>query len=206
MVTQPPILGSEAFDCPSCGAFAHQVWRDVVAHQEGFISAWQVSHCAHCQEYALWDAGALVYPVASQAPQAHAEMPEAVRGDYDEAADIVGRSPRGAAGLLRLAIQKLVLEMEPTSNLNDGIKKLVEKGLDPTVQQALDVVRVVGNNALHPGEMDVNDDPRTALALFGLVNEITEAMIARPRRVAELFGSLPEGAREAVARRDLKGA
>jgi hypothetical protein len=65
-------------------------------------------------------------------------------------------------------------------------------------------VRVVGNNAVHPGEMDVNDDPRTALALFGLVNEITEAMIARPRRIAELYGSLPEGAREAVAKRDAK--
>ena len=78
----------------------------------------------------------------------------------------------------------------------------MERGLDPTVQQALDVVRVVGNNALHLGEMDVNDSPQTAMALFGLVNEITEAMIARPRRIAELYGSLPKGARAAVAKRD----
>ena len=129
-------------------------------------------------------------------------MPDAVRADYGEAAIIAAQSPRGAAGLLRLAIQKLVNELEPTRDLNAGIGKLVERGLDPTVQQALDVVRVVGNNALHLGEMDVNDSPQTAMALFGLVNEITEAMIARPRRIAELYGSLPKGARAAVAKRD----
>jgi hypothetical protein len=129
-------------------------------------------------------------------------MPAEVKTDYLEARRIVAVSPRGAAGLLRLALQKLIATLDESENLNTAIGNLVKRGLDPTVQQALDVVRVVGNNALHPGEMDVTDDRATALALFGLVNEITEAMIARPARVAQLYASLPAGARDAVERRD----
>lgn len=205
----PPTFASDGFDCPRCGAFAHQVWGPMFANRGGGglknVEEWTASYCTRCKRSALWDRESLVYPEASGAPPPHPEMPEAVRFDYEEAADIAARSPRGAAGLLRLAIQKLVNELEPDKNLNDGIGKLVERGLDPTVQQALDIVRVVGNNALHPGEMDVNDSPQTAMALFGLTNEITEAMIARPRRVAALYGTLPEGAREAVVKRDAKG-
>ena len=42
------------------------------------------------------------------------------------------------------------------NNINEDIKALVESGLDPRVQKALDAVRVVGNNAVHPGQMDGN--------------------------------------------------
>jgi hypothetical protein len=129
-------------------------------------------------------------------------MPESVRTDYDEARDVVARSPRSAAGLLRLAIHKLVGEIDPGTDLNTAIGKLVAKGLDPMLTRTLDIVRVTGNNALHAGEMDLTDDRPRAVALFNLVNEITEAMIARPKRINAMYSALPEGAREQVERRD----
>jgi hypothetical protein len=42
----------------------------------------------------------------------------------------------------------------------------VQKGLDVQIQQALDTVRVIGNEAVHPGEMDVRDDPSLVGTLY----------------------------------------
>lgn len=82
------------------------------------------------------------------------------------------------------------------------ITALVKKGLDVRVQRALDVVRVIGNNAVHPGHIDLRDDRAAAEKLFGLVNLIAERMISQPKHVQELYESLPEGARKAIEKRN----
>ncbi len=78
----------------------------------------------------------------------------------------------------------------------------MKKGLSVEVQQALDVVRVIGNHAVHPGEMDLRDDAETAMALFGLVNLIADRMISEPKRIRALYDSLPERSKEQIIRRD----
>jgi hypothetical protein len=131
-------------------------------------------------------------------------MPPAVKEDYEEAAKIATMSPRGAAALLRLAIQKLCIHLGGSgSNLNDDIGMLVSKGLPQTMQKALDSVRVIGNNAVHPGQIDANDVGLTD-KLFPLVNLIVEYMISMPARVGNLYESLPDGAKSAVEKRDAK--
>lgn len=82
------------------------------------------------------------------------------------------------------------------------IGDLVKDGLQPTVQQALDAVRVIGNNAVHPGKIDFDDSPEVAMTLFHLLNLIVTRMIAEPKEVAEIFQMLPEEARAAIGRRD----
>jgi len=131
-------------------------------------------------------------------------MPDDVRVLYEEAQDVSGVSKKSAAALLRLALQVLVDELERgNENLDKKIGKLVARGLDPGVQQAMDVVRVVGNNAVHPGQIDLeSDDGELTTALFGLLNLIVEQVVSRPKRLAELFGTLPPGALEGIARRD----
>ncbi len=105
--------------------------------------------------------------------------------------------------MLRLSVQKLCKHLgEAGANINEDIAALVKKGLDVRVRQALDVVRVIGNNAVHPGKIDLRDDRATAERLFGLVNLIAEIMISQPKHVSDMFASLPEGARKAIETRD----
>ena len=112
-------------------------------------------------------------------------------------------SSRGAAALLRLAIQKLCSHLgESGKNLNADIASLVEKGLSPVVQKSLDVVRVVGNEAVHPGTLDLRDDQDTASKLFRSVNIIAEQMISYPKHVDAMYEELPESEKKEIERRD----
>ena len=162
-----------------------------------------ISKCYNCNEIALWVGERMIWPERSSVVRPNPDMPIGALADYEEASQIVDLSPRGAAALLRLAIQKLCVALgEKGKNLNDDISSLVEKGLDKRVQQALDVVRVIGNNAVHPGELDIKDDRSVADNLFGLVNLIVDRMISQPKHVEALFSSLPPAALDAIAKRD----
>ena len=173
----PPAYGVDGFNCPNCGAFAHQHWYyGIWAHTThggsgsslklAFLT---ISACERCNRFALWDnkKRTLIYPQMYVAPLPATDMPEDVKGDYEEARSIFSQSSRGAAALLRLAIQKLVIALgESGDDLNKSIGNLVKKGLRTDIQKALDVVRVVGNNAVHPGQIVIEDNPEVALSLF----------------------------------------
>lgn len=167
-----------------------------------------VSVCYSCEKPSLWVHDHVVYPaIATAGIDPNDDLPDDIRHDFKEAAGILNASPRGAAALLRLCIQKLCIELgEPGKNLNDDIGSLVSsRGLNPQVQQALDIVRVVGNNAVHPGQIDLRDDRETAMKLFGIVNEIAEELITRPQRLKKLYEAVvPEADRAKIAKRDKK--
>lgn len=84
------------------------------------------------------------------------------------------------------------------------IAALVADGLSVKIQRALDIVRVVGNESVHPGEMNIQDDASTVSTLFELVNIIAETMISEPKRIDEMFSSLPSGKLEGIRNRDGK--
>jgi hypothetical protein len=88
--------------------------------------------------------------------------------------------------------------------INHKIGELVKRGLDPNVQQAMDVLRVYGNNAVHPGQIEVEAESQTVDALFVLLNMIVEQVIVRAAQVKRLYESLPQSALEAIERRDGK--
>ena len=56
---------------------------------------------------------------------------------------------------------------EKGEKLDDDIANLVKRGLNPTVQKSLDIVRVIGNEAVHPGVLDLKDDRDTAINRVG---------------------------------------
>jgi len=131
------------------------------------------------------------------------DLPDNITRDYEEARGILGESPRGAAALLRLCVQKLCIHIgEKGKNIDDDIASLVAKGLNPLVQKSLDIVRVIGNEAVHPGVIDLNDDRDTASQLLILINSIADQMISHPKKIEELYGKLPESKREAIEKRD----
>jgi hypothetical protein len=148
-----------------------------------------------------------LYPIAdSEIPTHHSNMPVEIVKDYDEAKLTFPVSARSSAALLRLAIQKLCKHLgESGKDLNSDIEALVKKGLPPHIQQALDIVRVIGNEAVHPGEINVRDNPEIAKILFTLVNEIVDDSLGKIRKQAEIekiYQALPEKKLEQIRERD----
>lgn len=164
-----------------------------------------LSVCYACEKIAVWVHERLIFPTAMEAELPNPDLPEDVRRDYEEAGRILNESPRGAAALLRLAIQKLCMFLgEKGKKIDDDIASLVKKGLLPQVQQALDAVRVIGNEAVHPGTMALKDDRDTASGLFELVNIIADQMISHPKQTQATFDKLPASKKKGIEQRDIK--
>lgn len=215
-----PVIDRSAFNCPICGAFANFHWSDAFAHQPENRGLGGTSHkaayCQHCKKWTLWvnsrtrsstglmaDVWRLVYPQKLTSPRPSPDLPEDCTKDYQEARTVMPLSPRAAAALLRLCIQRLCKDLGGKGeNLNDDIGLLVKNGLDGRIRKALDIVRVTGNNAVHPGQMSLDDNPEIADKLFSLVNLIVEEMITKPKELDSLYNTLPESAREGIEKRD----
>lgn len=207
-----PEFKKEAFNCPHCGAFAHMQWPS----KDHFV--YYQAICAHCEEYSLWrvtqiapngftaEGGEMLYPDFGSAPLPAEDMPEDVKKDYEEAARIFIKSPRGAAALLRLGLQKLCIHLgEKGKNINDDIRSLVEKGVfSGQVVKVADTLRITGNNAVHPGQISDEDFDRAAAKMFDLINFIVKKAITEPKELDELYQLMPKNARNAAEKKDKK--
>ncbi|MEV5448312.1 DUF4145 domain-containing protein [Streptomyces sp. NPDC052644] len=215
-VAPDPSPYEDRFVCPqpTCGVFAHQQTADVAI--DAVVNVYPVlkaTVCQRCSTPAVWvmpEHGAswmLVFPQFVLGLPPHTDMPSNVAAIYEEARAVAQRSPRSAAGLLRLALQILIDELEPGAGTLDAkIGKLVGSGLDPRVHRAMDIVRVVGNNAVHPGQISLEDDPNLVPSLFKLIYMVVEEMISRPKHLDQLFQLLPEQARNGIDRRNTRAA
>lgn len=206
-----PEKDKSAFHCPFCNVYAQQIWGKILENADtkgrGWLELpeWSGALCDHCKKISLWCKGELIYPENPNLPPPNEDLDADIKRDYHEAAKIVEKSPRAAAALLRLAIQKLCKQLgESGSNINDDIGKLVKKGLPVQIQQALDVVRVVGNESVHPGQIDIDDNKETAYNLFELVNIVAQTMVTQPKEISKLYSSLPKGKLESIEERDSK--
>lgn len=201
-----PKFESTSFNCPHCQAFSHHNWEIAYAGwQEKKMNQIHFSFCRHCENYAIWHQGIMIYPKFSGIEVPNIDLEDDIKRDYEEAAEIVQRSPRGAAALLRLSVQKLCKQLgQKGKDLNTDIANLVREGLPVKIQKALDIVRVTGNESIHPGILDLRDNQETAQNLFKLINFIAEKMISEPREVEKLFDNLPEDKKEAIEKRDQK--
>lgn len=202
----PAQLNKSSFNCPHCKAFSSMAWSEGWTRDRAHIQGLNVSHCSHCRQYSAWVDGVMVYPGHIDVESPNNDLSDDIKADYLEAASILNQSPRGAAALLRLAIEKLVNELQAKGkDLNAKIGDLVSKGLNPKIQKSLDVVRFIGNEAVHPGQIDLNDSPEIAQVLFKLVNVIADDMITKPKEVDSLYDELvPETHKDYISKRDTK--
>ena len=176
-----------------------------------------MSWCLKCESVTLWwhfeiperdgmpkSRWYMVHPQRSGAPPANPDLPDDIAKDYKEAAATLSASARASAALLRLCVQKLCKHFgQPGKNINDDIAALVKAGtIRPMIQQAMDVVRIAGNEAVHPGELNIDDDPELALELFAFVNLIADEAISGPARATAMYERMPKAKLDAVAQRD----
>jgi hypothetical protein len=215
-----PIGRSAAFTCPfpDCGVLAQHHWGVVsqLAWHPSSNSTSSRSYggatlvtsiCEACLKEVLFLNGQMIWPMETDAPPPATDLPNALTADFEEARAIYRASPRGAAALLRLLIQKLCLELGSSEkDINKAIGGFVKDGrISPVIQKALDAVRVVGNESVHPGTMDLKDDTETVNSLFGIINFIVEKMITEPKEIDAIYSALPAGKLAGIAKRDANG-
>jgi len=203
----PPEFNKTQFTCPYCGVLAKQLWKDIVGagKTNEFDKIW-ISLCTNedCNKECLWIDGKMTIPDMEGIPYPNEDLDPDIQNDYIEARSILTRSPRGASALLRLCLQKLCKQLgEPGKIINDDIASLVKKGLRPSIQKSLDILRVTGNNAVHPGVIDMKDNREVALKLFELINLIAEVIISEPKRIDDLYETaISKEAKDAIKKRD----
>ena len=214
----PPIHKEGQFHCPHCSVYAKQFWANIEAshiYRDSFIGnsvssfnenlddKWTISKCDHCGDKIIWLNDEIIYPKKISVDLPSDDLLEDIKKDYLEAAIIFNDSVRASAALLRLALQKLCKQLgEKGENINDDIGNLVKKGLNPQIQKSLDILHITGNNAIHPGEINVEEKPELVLKLFELINFIAEKMITEPKEINSFYEELPSGAKNQIKKRD----
>ena len=146
-----PAFELKAFNCGWCGAFSAQGWENVYGRIGGtsvnsqLYQAMDICFCTHCHRSSLWYNERMLIPDTGTAPMPHMDIPSEIMVDFEEARSVVSSSPRSAAALLRLSLQKLCIVLgESGKNINEDIASLVHKGLPEIIQQSLDIIRVIG--------------------------------------------------------------
>jgi hypothetical protein len=150
-----------------------------------------ISYCFNCNEMCLWVYDQLVWPRRAGDPEPELHALSNVRRECEEETQTLEASPRGAAALLRLTIEKLCKELGVSGeSLKDDIALFVREDVDARA-------RIIESNAVRPGQIGLGDDRATAETLSGLVNLICEKMIMEPRHLQAVYTKLREGARNA---------
>ena len=222
-----PQIGELIFTCPHCGNTCLQEWKtdsfeeDNLAskieksthlgHDNDFVNdkekiLFHASRCTTCGGKTVWLDDEMLYPDI-YAPKPERNMPSSVLVVYKEAASVLKKSPRCSCALLRLGLENLCSELEiDGKNLDDKIKNLCANGLPKIVQEALDVVRVIGNKAIHAGEISIDyDNYDNAITLFEIVNFIVDRLITTNNKIEGLYQKLPESVKNAIDKRNSHG-
>lgn len=176
-------------------------------HFQKFVpERFSVATCFSCNEFTLWVDKKIVYPRNTMLPPPNDDLDEDIKSLYLEAASILIDSPKGSTALLRLALQKLLKQLGKSGkNINSDIKDLVAEGLSPKIQQALDLLRVIGNNAVHPGQINLDDNAEIAQKLFSILNFIADELVTKPKELESLYADLiPLDTQDHIKQRDGK--
>ena len=87
-----------------------------------------VSRCHSCNEISMWKHDTVLFPDNRYEIEPNEDMDADIRSDFDEGRTILDLSPRGAAALLRLCVQKLCKQLGKSGkDLNNDIASLVKR-------------------------------------------------------------------------------
>ena len=216
-----PSYRAPLFTCPHCNTKASMEWHflsplNVRMLADGKAPHWSAAVCAGCKEQSIWGVRSslpaaaaygeehqMCWPATKVGSPLSADLPPEIEKDYEEARSVGAASPRAAAALLRLCIQRLcILLGEPGDNINADIASLVKnKDLNPRAQRAFDSVRVIGNNAVHPGQLSDAELDSAVPLLFQVVAFMVEDLITT-KVIDAAYAMVPQSKKDAIAKRD----
>jgi len=164
--------------------------------------------CAHCKKYSYWLGGKMLWPAASTIEMPNPDMPEECRKLYLEARAIAGQSPRAAAALLRLCVEKFIPALGGTEKkLADGIQALIDNGkISQAEQEYLHICRLIGNDAVHPREISLSDSPEIVLPLFRFLNILVQRTISAEKERSSFIAGLPSNIQQKITAHKEAGA
>ena len=146
----------------------------------------------------------MLIPDAAVGERPHPDMPDEVKAIYEEARAIAAKSPSAAAALIRKSIEVLCRRLlsiprEEKISLYRLVGKLKQEGVKQKTIDGLEAVRVVGNNSVHPGVIDLEGKEEQLLdALFACVNRIVEDTIGERKEQEEFLRKIPDEVREGM--------
>ncbi|MEH7557141.1 DUF4145 domain-containing protein [Priestia megaterium] len=158
------------------------------------------SHCYSCKAVSIWKGNNMVHPNNLNVEPPSLDMPADIVTLYNEARSIAHLSPKSAAGLLRLALEKLLIYLGAKKGTIDSmIQNLVDKEvISPSglVRKALDSIREIGNAGVHTTTINLDEKPEAAFALFKVINFVVEKMITDKKIMEEIYSFIPQEKRE----------
>ena len=202
-----PCFEAESMFCPHCHVLTTMEWMKIHCeitddHPVSFFSA----SCFACKQSSIWTKAfcseKMIYPSTSNAPNAAIDMPFDVYPLYEEARLVYTHSPRAAAALLRVCLEKLCNHIAGTENtIASNLKRLANlpNPLPPRLLQMAQFIRVIGNEAAHPGVIDFEENSDTVNALFEFINLLVENQITFPQKVDSLFQSQPDSIQKKIS-------
>lgn len=207
-----PFFKGGAFNCPHCRAYSSMQWDDFCDYSgvtikgvEGY--SFFESTCYHCERSVIWylkDKNPKIFFPKEVAIPPEENMPENIKEIYEEASLILGDSPRASCALLRLALQELMKYLKENiqiynglknRNISEDIKEIINIGnfyqeQKEMLEEAMNSIRLVGNKASHPSELDINDNSEIANILFEMINFIVGEIITKPKEREERLNKL----------------
>lgn len=219
---EAPEYRKDAFTCPNCSAFSRHDWKSIFVDEfygeftentgirtgtTKALNKLYLCKCEYCGYISFWYKEKLIWPLNTGIEAPIDEMPEDIKDLYNEASSIIELSPKGSCAILRLALQKLcnrLVGQDEKKRIDGAIKKLVASGLPSTLQKAMDTVRIVGDEAVHPGEINLDDNKELAIAMFRLINIIIEKIVVEPKEINDLYNLMPDNKLQGIENRDKK--
>lgn len=207
----------KGFTCFKCGAYSNHDWdKTMINYTTGTMHSYKngddvryisACRCQQCGFISFWLEEQLIWPLKSNIELPIDEMPNNIKELYEEARNIFNLSPKGSCAILRLALQKLCNQIagkDEKTKIDETIKDLVKNGLPSSLQKSMDAIRIIGNEAVHPGQINIDDNKDIAIALFKLMNIIVEKMIIEPKEIDDIYNFLPDNKIEGINKRDGK--
>ncbi len=148
-------------------------------------------NCEICQETSIYNAitGEKIHPNTTSIKKPNSDMPQNIKDLYVEASSVFEMSPRSSLAIIRLALDLLCIELgaDKKDSLYNKVEWLHnENVIDSELKDLAHGVRGLGNDAVHPRNIDEEINKDDAMLVFELINIIVDEKITKVNRKKEL--------------------